>query len=66
MFALIALEKGIPDRQMLFTTVMMIILLSAFLHGLSSVALVAAYSRWYAAQVAERYRSWQWVLNGIG
>jgi NhaP-type Na+/H+ or K+/H+ antiporter len=52
-FALIALEKGIPDRQMLLTTVMMTILLSVFLHGLSSVPLVAAYSRWYAAQVAK-------------
>ncbi len=52
-FALIALEKGIPDKQMLLTTVMMTILLSVFLHGLSSVPLVAAYSRWYAAQVVE-------------
>jgi sodium/hydrogen antiporter len=52
-FALIAFDKGIPDRQMLFTTVMMIILLSVFLHGLSSVPLVAAYSRWYAAHVTE-------------
>ena len=31
---------------------MMIILLSVFLHGLSSVPLVAAYSRWYAAHAA--------------
>ena len=51
-FALIALEQGIPDRQMLLTTVMLIILLSVFLHGLSSVPLVAAYSRWYGAHVA--------------
>jgi NhaP-type Na+/H+ or K+/H+ antiporter len=51
-FALIALEKGIPDRQTLLTTVMMIILLSVFLHGLSSVPLVVAYSRWYAAHTA--------------
>jgi sodium/hydrogen antiporter len=36
---------------MLFTTVMLIIVLSVFLHGLSSVPLVAAYSRWYAAHV---------------
>ena len=33
---------------------MMTILLSVFLHGLSSVPLVAAYSRWYAAQVTKR------------
>ena len=52
-FALIALEKGVPDRQVLLTTVMMIILLSVFLHGLSSVPLVAAYSRWYAAHAAD-------------
>jgi NhaP-type Na+/H+ or K+/H+ antiporter len=52
-FALIALDEGIPGRQMLLTTVMMIVLLSVFLHGLSSVPLVAAYSRWYAAHVAK-------------
>jgi hypothetical protein len=38
---------------MLFTTVMLIILMSVFLHGLSSVPLVAAYSRWYGAHVAK-------------
>ena len=48
-FALIALEDGIPDKQTLLTTVMMTVLMSVFLHGLSSVPLVAAYSRWYAA-----------------
>ena len=52
-FALIALENDIPDKQTLLTTVMLIILLSVFLHGLSSVPLVAAYSRWYAAHVAK-------------
>jgi sodium/hydrogen antiporter len=52
-FALIAFESRIPDRQMLFTTVMLIIVLSVFLHGLSSVPLVAAYSRWYAAHVTK-------------
>lgn len=52
-FALIALENDIPDRQVLLTTVMLIILLSVFLHGLSSVPLVAAYSRWYGAHVAK-------------
>jgi sodium/hydrogen antiporter len=51
-FATIALEKGIPDKQTLLTTVMMTILLSVFLHGLSSVPLVAAYSRWYTAHTA--------------
>ena len=52
-FALIALQEGIPNRQTLLTTVMMTILLSVFLHGLSSVPLVAAYSRWYSAHVAK-------------
>ena len=52
-FALIALQDGIPDRQTLLTTVMLTILLSVFLHGLSSVPLVAAYSRWYGAHVAK-------------
>jgi len=52
-FALIALENGIPDRQLLLTTVMMTILMSVFLHGLSSVPLVAVYSRWYAAQATK-------------
>ena len=42
MCALIALDDGIPDRQMLLTAVMMTILLSVFLHGLSTVPLVAA------------------------
>jgi sodium/hydrogen antiporter len=52
-FATIALEKGIPDKQTLLTTVMVTILLSVFLHGLSSVPLVGAYSRWYTAHVAK-------------
>ncbi len=52
-FALIALESGIPDARTLLTTVMLTVLLSVFLHGLSSVPLVAAYSRWYAAHTAK-------------
>ncbi len=52
-FATIALENGVPDRQVLLTTVMMTVLLSVFLHGLSSVPLVRAYSRWYAAHTAK-------------
>ena len=48
-FGLIALESGIPDAQPLFAAVMLTILLSVFLHGLTSVPLVAAYSRWHAA-----------------
>ena len=36
--------------QPALSTVMVTVLLSVFLHGLSSVPFVAAYSRWYAAQ----------------
>jgi NhaP-type Na+/H+ or K+/H+ antiporter len=50
-FATIALDDGIPDRQRLLTTVMMTILLSVFLHGLSSIPLVSVYSRWYKAHL---------------
>ena len=46
-FGLIALESGIPDSQLLLTTVMLTILLSVVLHGLTSVPLIAAYSRCY-------------------
>lgn len=53
-FALIALDEGIADSEMLVTTVMMTILLSVFLHGLSSVPLVAAYSRWYGEHVSKQ------------
>jgi NhaP-type Na+/H+ or K+/H+ antiporter len=38
---------------MLLATVVMTILLSVFLHGLSSVPLVSAYSAWYAAHLAQ-------------
>lgn len=56
-FALIALDEGIPDSRLLLTTVMMTILLSVFLHGLSSVPLVAVYGRWYAAHAAKQPRA---------
>ena len=52
-FGLIALDSGIPDVQPILTTVVLTILMSVFLHGLSSVPLVAAYSRWYGAHVAD-------------
>ena len=51
-FALIALESGVPEARTLFATVGLTVLLSIFLHGLSSVPLVAAYSRWYAGHKA--------------
>ncbi|WP_236795600.1 sodium:proton antiporter [Amycolatopsis sp. GM8] len=53
-FALIAVDEGIPNGQTLFTTVMLTILLSVFLHGLSSVPLVATYSRWYSQHTTKQ------------
>ncbi len=40
-FALIAMESGIPDAAPILTTVVLTILLSVFVHGLSSVPLIA-------------------------
>jgi sodium/hydrogen antiporter len=51
-FALLAVESGVPDTTTLLTTVTLTVLLSVFLHGLSSLPLVAAYSSWYAAHSA--------------
>jgi NhaP-type Na+/H+ or K+/H+ antiporter len=53
-FALLVVERGAPGLQPLLATVTATIALSVLLHGLSSVPLVAAYHRWYAAQVAAR------------
>jgi len=52
-FALIALERGVPDSDVVLTTVLVTVALSVILHGLSSVPLVAAYHRWYAGHAAE-------------
>ena len=48
-FGLLALERGVPEAQTLLATVVVTVGLSVFLHGLTSVPLVAAYQRWYAA-----------------
>ena len=48
-FGLLALEDGVPEAQTLLATVVATVGLSVFLHGLTSVPLVAAYHRWYAA-----------------
>ena len=48
-FALLALERGIPDEEVVLTTVVVTVALSVVLHGLTSAPLVAAYHRWYAA-----------------
>ncbi len=48
-FALLALERGIPDEEVVLTTVVVTVALSVVLHGLTSVPLVTSYHRWYAA-----------------
>jgi NhaP-type Na+/H+ or K+/H+ antiporter len=51
-FALLALERGVPDGEVVLTTVVVTVALSVVLHGLTSVPLVAAYHRWYEAHAA--------------
>jgi NhaP-type Na+/H+ or K+/H+ antiporter len=51
-FGLLALERGVPDGEVLLTTVVLTVSLSVVLHGLTSVPLVAAYHRWYTAHTA--------------
>jgi NhaP-type Na+/H+ or K+/H+ antiporter len=51
-FALLVLEEGVPEQQTLLTTVVVTVGLSAILHGLTSVPLVAAYHRWYEQHTA--------------
>ena len=46
-FALLVLERGVPEEQTLLTTVIVTVALSVILHGLTSVPLVRAYRRWY-------------------
>lgn len=48
-FALLAVEAGVPDADPLLATVVVTVGLSVFLHGLSAGPLVAAYHRWYDA-----------------
>jgi sodium/hydrogen antiporter len=53
-FALLALERGIPQARTVLATVTVTVALSVFLHGLTSAPLVAAYHRWYMAALARR------------
>jgi sodium/hydrogen antiporter len=46
-FALLVLERGVPEEQTLLTTVVVTVALSVLLHGLTSAPLVRAYHRWY-------------------
>ena len=48
-FVLLALERGVPDGEVVLTTVVVTVALSVVLHGLTSAPLVTAYHRWYAA-----------------
>lgn len=52
-FALIALERGVPEGEVVLTTVVVTVALSVTLHGLTSVPLVAAYHRWYERHTTE-------------
>lgn len=53
-FGLLALEEGVPDADVLLTTVVVTVGLSVFLHGLTATPLVAVYHRWYAAHPARQ------------
>ncbi len=46
-FALLVLERGVPEEETLLATVIVTVALSVILHGLTSVPLVDAYHRWY-------------------
>ena len=46
-FALLVLERGVPEEQTLLATVVLTVALSVLLHGLTSAPLVGAYHRWY-------------------
>jgi sodium/hydrogen antiporter len=46
-FALIVLERGVPEEHTLLTTVVLTVALSVLLHGLTSAPLVRAYHDWY-------------------
>ena len=48
-FALLVLERGVPEGQTLLTTVVVTVALSVVLHGLTSVPFVRLYHRWYDA-----------------
>ena len=48
-FALLVLERGVPEGKTLLATVVVTVALSVILHGLSSVPLVRVYHRWYDA-----------------
>lgn len=52
-FVLLAVERGIPDSEVVLSTVLVTVALSVILHGLTSVPFVALYHRWYQGHTAE-------------
>ncbi len=48
-FALLVVERGVPEGETLLATVVVTVALSVLLHGLTSVPFVRAYHRWYEA-----------------
>jgi len=48
-FALLVLERGVPEGETLLATVVVTVALSVLLHGLTSVPFVRTYHRWYEA-----------------
>jgi NhaP-type Na+/H+ or K+/H+ antiporter len=46
-FALLVVERGVPEEQTLLTTVVVTVALSVVLHGLTSAPFVRAYHGWY-------------------
>jgi sodium/hydrogen antiporter len=51
-FALLVVERGVPEQGTLLSTVMVAVGLSVILHGITSVPLVKWYHGWYERHVA--------------
>ncbi|ANJ28299.1 cation:proton antiporter [Agromyces aureus] len=51
-FVLLAVEEGVPEGEVVLSTVVATVALSVLLHGLTSVPLVGVYHRWYTAHAA--------------
>jgi sodium/hydrogen antiporter len=51
-FALLVVERGVPEQNTLLSTVMVTVALSVILHGLTSVPLVKRYHSWYERHIA--------------
>ncbi|PRZ14222.1 sodium/hydrogen exchanger family protein [Nesterenkonia sandarakina] len=52
-FGLIALERGVPEGEVVLTTVVVTVALSVTLHGLTAGPLADAYHRWYERHTTE-------------